>query len=50
MTENITLDEVIDAAEGWFAPSGDGDETDASDVLAVLQQHMNVKMDCCSGG
>ncbi len=40
MTENITLDGVIDAAEGWFAPSGDSDETDASDVLDVLQQHM----------
>ena len=40
MTENITLDGVIDAAEGWFAPSGDNDETDASDVLAVLQQQM----------
>jgi dihydrofolate reductase len=37
VTENITLDGVIDAAEGWFAPSGDSDETDASDVL---QQHM----------
>ena len=40
MTENITLDGVIDAAEGWFAPSDDSDETDASDVLAVLQQQM----------
>jgi dihydrofolate reductase len=43
VTENITLDGVIDAAEGWFAPSRDGDETNASDVLdvlAVLQQHM----------
>ncbi len=40
VTENITLDGVIDAAEGWFAPSGDNDETDASDVLAVLQQQM----------
>jgi dihydrofolate reductase len=40
VTENVTLDGVIDAAEGWFAPSGDNDETDASDVLAVLQQQM----------
>ena len=29
VTENITLDGVIDASEGWFAPSGDGgDEFD----------------------
>ena len=24
ITENITLDGVIDASEGWFAPSGEG--------------------------
>ena len=24
ITENITLDGVIDASEGWFAPSGRG--------------------------
>jgi hypothetical protein len=23
VTENITLDGVIDASEGWFAPAGD---------------------------
>jgi len=29
ITENITLDGVIDASEGWFAPAGE-DEVDQS--------------------
>ena len=38
VTENITLDGVIDASEGWFAPSGD-DEVDQSDINeALLEQ------------
>lgn len=37
VTENITLDGVIDAAEGWFAPGGD-DEDDQSDVLEALRE------------
>ncbi len=37
VTENITIDGVIDAAEGWFAPGDDGD-TDQSDVLDVLRE------------
>lgn len=37
VTENITIDGVIDAAEGWFAPGGD-DDTDQSDVLDALRQ------------
>ena len=37
ITENITLDGVIDAAEGWFMPAGD-DEADQSDVVAVLAE------------
>lgn len=37
VTENITLDGVIDAAEGWFAPGGD-DEDDQSDVLDALRE------------
>jgi len=36
VTENITLDGVIDASEGWFAPAGD-EEVDRSDVTAVLR-------------
>lgn len=35
VTENITLDGVIDAADGWFNPGEDG-ETDMSDVVAAL--------------
>ena len=35
ITENITLDGVIDAAEGWFAPAGDED-LDESDLIAAL--------------
>ena len=38
VTENITLDGVIDASEGWFSPAdGDADD-DQSDVVEVLRQ------------
>jgi dihydrofolate reductase len=36
VTENMTLDGVIDAEGGWFLPSG-GTHIDESDVVAVLQ-------------
>jgi dihydrofolate reductase len=36
ITENITLDGVIDAAEGWFAPAGD-EEVDQSDLIAAIR-------------
>jgi dihydrofolate reductase len=35
ITENITLDGVIDAAEGWFSPAGD-EGVDQSDVIAAI--------------
>ena len=38
VTENITLDGVIDATGGWFAPAGDGAEVDQSDVEAALRE------------
>ena len=38
VTENITLDGVIDATEGWFAPAGE--DVDTSDIEAVVQEHM----------
>jgi dihydrofolate reductase len=38
VTENITLDGVIDATEGWFAPSGDETEADAADMLEVIAE------------
>ena len=37
VTENITLDGVIDATEGWFAPAGADAETDQTDVEAALR-------------
>ena len=36
ITENITLDGVIDATEGWFNPAGG--EEDVSDVETALRQ------------
>jgi dihydrofolate reductase len=38
ITENITLDGVIDATEGWFAPAGADDEVDQSDLDAALRE------------
>jgi dihydrofolate reductase len=35
VTQNITLDGVIDAAEGWFSPAGD-DDADQSDIIEAL--------------
>ena len=35
VTENITLDGVIDAAGDWFAPSGADEATDIAEMLAV---------------
>lgn len=35
VTDNITLDGVIDAEEGWFDPAGE-DAEDSSDVEEVL--------------
>ena len=37
VTENITLDGVIDASEGWFAPAGD-EEVDQSDLNETLRK------------
>jgi dihydrofolate reductase len=37
ITENITLDGVIDASEGWFAPSGEED-VDQSDLIEALRE------------
>lgn len=37
VTENITLDGVIDATEGWFSPAEDG--TDQSDLIAAVAEH-----------
>jgi dihydrofolate reductase len=37
VTENITLDGVIDASEGWFAPAG-AEEVDQSDINEALRE------------
>jgi dihydrofolate reductase len=37
VTENITLDGVIEATAGWFAPAGD-DHVDQSDLIAALTE------------
>jgi len=39
VTENITLDGVIEALDGWFTPSG-ADGEDTSDIEQVQQEHM----------
>lgn len=40
ITQNVTLDGVIDATGGWFAPSGhdDADETDMIEALAEQRE------------
>jgi dihydrofolate reductase len=38
VTENITLDGVIDASAGWFAPAG-GDDADRSDQIDAIAEH-----------
>jgi dihydrofolate reductase len=39
VTENITLDGVIDATEGWFDPAGDDADVDQSDVVDAIREH-----------
>lgn len=38
VTQNITVDGVIEAIDGWFNPAGD-DDVDQSDLIEVLRQH-----------
>jgi dihydrofolate reductase len=40
ITENITLDGVVEATGGWFTPAGDEEAVDNSDIEGVLHQHM----------
>jgi dihydrofolate reductase len=39
VTENITVDGVVDAAAGWFAPSGSDDAADVAELLEVQRAH-----------
>jgi dihydrofolate reductase len=41
ITENITLDGVIEASNGWFGPAGHDDAIDTSDIEAALRTHMH---------
>jgi dihydrofolate reductase len=38
ITENITLDGVIDASAGWFAPAGAGDVDSSDQIEAIAEQ------------
>jgi dihydrofolate reductase len=39
VTENITLDGVIEATEGWFDPAGADPDIDQSDVIETVRRH-----------
>jgi len=41
VTQNITLDGVIEAITDWFSPQGDGDDT--ADITAVLRAQMRAQ-------
>lgn len=43
VTENMTVDGVIDATEDWFAPAGDEDGVESSDVLDTVREHMRAQ-------
>ncbi len=40
VTENITLDGVIEATGGWFSPAGDEEALDVSDIEGELREQM----------
>ena len=42
VTQNITLDGVIEMIGDWFDPAG-GEEADNSDLVAVTRQHMQAQ-------
>jgi dihydrofolate reductase len=39
VTQNMTLDGVIDAAGDWFAPSGEDAAADIAELMAVQREH-----------
>ena len=49
VTQNITLDGVIDATEGWFGASGEAG-VDQSDVIAASARRWRPPMRFSSGG
>ncbi len=44
VTENMTVDGVIDATEGWFSAAGEEDGVDSSDLEATLREHMEPQL------
>jgi hypothetical protein len=48
VTENITLDGVIDASAGWFSVANDAD-VDQSDVVAALREQSEAATPSSSG-
>jgi dihydrofolate reductase len=40
ITENMTLDGVIDLEGGWFSPAGSDGAVDTSDLEGTLREHM----------
>lgn len=40
VTENMTLDGVIEATGDWFSPAGDEADVDNSDIEATVREHM----------
>lgn len=43
VTENVTLDGVIEATGGWFNPAGDEGDVDYSDIEAKLREGMEAQ-------
>ena len=43
VTENITLDGVIEQAGDWFTPAGDRTDVDNGDIEATLRQQMQTQ-------
>jgi hypothetical protein len=49
VTENTTLDGVIEATGDWFDPAGDDAEVDQLDVVAASGSRARPRMRCSSG-
>jgi dihydrofolate reductase len=43
VTENMTVDGVIDATEGWFSPAGAEGDVGTSGIEATLREHMRAQ-------
>ena len=43
VTENVTLDGVIEQVGDWFSPAGNDTGADNADILATLREHMRTQ-------